>query len=533
MADRKQIGFLGKTSDAATERTLPSALSSAIPTPVEEAAVLPPPVETGETAAAGPAQGPARPRRAITGRWIQISYALIDLTFVCLNALVAFAIRFVPQSSWMDWPWEWSLSPSFPWPDYLGSLVIYAALVLLCCQSQDLYRTLRTRSQAREAWSVVKALTLATLLVTAFLFLANSDAISRLVLVFAALMNVTTLIAWRAWRRQVVIRRVAQGIGARNVLIVGAGRVGQALARYLDANPQLGYRVCGFLDGNHHEHPKMLGKMEDLMQVARSSFVDEVFITIPSHRELSKAVAVEAQKNRLTVKVVPELFDEMGWNAPLQHLGQFPVMELHREPIPNFGLFIKRLMDMVGSAAAIFFLAPLMALLAILIRFDSPGPILYRSDRVGRKGRRFVCYKFRTMVANADALKEELRHRNERNGPFFKIADDPRVTRLGRFLRKYSLDELPQFWNVLKGEMSLVGPRPHPVDDYEQYDWKHLRRLDVKPGITGLWQVTARQDPSWETSMALDLDYIENWNLWLDVRILLSTLPATLRGTGA
>jgi lipopolysaccharide/colanic/teichoic acid biosynthesis glycosyltransferase len=158
--------------------------------------------------------------------------------------------------------------------------------------------------------------------------------------------------------------------------------------------------------------------------------------------------------------------------------------------------------------------------------------VFYRSQRVGKKGRIFTCYKLRTMVVNADGMKDGLRHRNERQGPFFKISDDPRVTRAGRVFRKYSLDELTQFWNVLKGDMSLVGPRPHPLDDYEQYDLDHLRRLEVRPGITGLWQVTARKDPSFQTSMNLDLEYIESWSFMLDLKILAKTLPAVLNGDG-
>src|SRR6185437_4038646 len=165
-------------------------------------------------------------------------------------------------------------------------------------------------------------------------------------------------------------------------------------------------------------------------------------------------------------------------------------------------------------------------------RLDSPGPAFYCAQRVGRKGQKFPCWKLRTMVANADALKRELRATNQRSGPFFKLSADPRVTRFGRFLRKSSLDELPQLWNVIRGEMSLVGPRPHPVDDYQLYDLEHRRRLEVRPGITGLWQVKARRDPSFETNMTLDLAYIENWSLLLDFKILLLTLPAVLRATG-
>jgi lipopolysaccharide/colanic/teichoic acid biosynthesis glycosyltransferase len=189
-------------------------------------------------------------------------------------------------------------------------------------------------------------------------------------------------------------------------------------------------------------------------------------------------------------------------------------------------------MDLVLSSIALALLSPLMLVIALAVKLDSPGPVIYRSFRAGKKGRSFICYKFRTMVAGSDALKESLGRLNERCGPFFKIADDPRVTPFGRFLRKYSLDELPQLWNVLKGDMSLVGPRPHPVEDCAQYSSEDRRRLGVTPGVTGLWQVMARANPSFEVCMMLDLVYIEKWSLLLDCRILLKTIPAVLAGEG-
>lgn len=199
---------------------------------------------------------------------------------------------------------------------------------------------------------------------------------------------------------------------------------------------------------------------------------------------------------------------------------------------PSLGQWLKRIMDVALSALALIALSPVMLIIAMAIRLESRGSLIYRSARAGKNGRRFDCYKFRTMIDGSDELQEELRSLNERRGPFFKISDDPRITRLGRFLRKYSLDELPQFWNVVKGEMSLVGPRPHPVEDCLRYSPEDCRRLDAKPGITGLWQVLARTDPSFDVCMVLDLSYIEKWSLWLDCEILLKTVPAVLAGEG-
>jgi exopolysaccharide biosynthesis polyprenyl glycosylphosphotransferase len=260
--------------------------------------------------------------------------------------------------------------------------------------------------------------------------------------------------------------------------------------------------------------------------------VDELFITLPADREFVKKTVTEARALGIGLKLVPDLYDGLGWRAPLHMIGGFPVMDLHWQPIPAVGLAVKRFLDVILAAGALLLAAPLFILVAILIKYDSPGPVFYAGDRVGRKGRRFRCYKFRTMVVDANLRKDDLRGANERQGPFFKLENDPRVTRLGRWLRRTSLDELPQLINVIRGEMSLVGPRPHPVDDYELYSIEHLRRLDVSPGLTGLWQVTARSDPSFETNMALDLEYIESWSLGLDFKILIKTIPAVLRAEG-
>jgi len=319
--------------------------------------------------------------------------------------------------------------------------------------------------------------------------------------------------------------------GMRNVLIVGASGLGHRLASYLKKHPEQGRAVCGFVDDWKPLGNDVIGRISDLAALARAGFVDEVILAGPHDREKTLRVLRAAQQLRLDVKMAPDLFG-CEPTRDTERIGGIPLIGLHEERLPVAKLFLKRTMDVVGSGAALIFITPVLALLAIAIRLDSPGPVLYAAPRAGRKGRPFRCYKFRTMVRGADTLKAGLRERNQRQGPFFKITDDPRITRVGRLLRRYSLDELPQLWNVLKGEMSLVGPRPHPLDDFSAYAIEHLSRLDVLPGMTGLWQVTARRDPSFQTGMNLDIEYIHRWGLGMDLRILLKTAAVVLRGGG-
>jgi lipopolysaccharide/colanic/teichoic acid biosynthesis glycosyltransferase len=222
-----------------------------------------------------------------------------------------------------------------------------------------------------------------------------------------------------------------------------------------------------------------------------------------------------------------------GRSSGLKTVHHFMDLPSRGISVPRFALMSKRLIDMIASAAGLVLMSPMLALIAALIKFDSAGPALYSAPRAGKNGRTFTCYKFRTMIHNADSMKAGLRSRNERQGAFFKMSRDPRITRFGGVLRRYSLDEIPQLWNVLRGDMSLVGPRPHPLDDFSFYVPQDLRRLYVTPGITGLWQVTARRDPSFQRNIALDLEYIERWTLLMDFKILYKTIFAVVRGTGA
>jgi exopolysaccharide biosynthesis polyprenyl glycosylphosphotransferase len=320
----------------------------------------------------------------------------------------------------------------------------------------------------------------------------------------------------------------------RNVLIVGAGGIGHRMASHLAAHPEAGRAVCGFLDNDKPLGDGVIGRISDLARLARTAFVDEVILAAPRDRNLTAQVLQEARRLRLDVKLVPELFGCTPTRGELQleRIGDLLMIGLHAEQLPTAALGLKRLVDVIVSSLALLALSPLLAMIAALIMLDSPGPVFYSALRAGRKAKPFRCCKFRTMVTNAGDLKPHLRRQNKRSGPFFKITGDPRITRVGHLLRRYSLDELPQLWNVLKGDMSLVGPRPHPLDDFAEYEIEHLARLDVTPGITGLWQVTARRDPSFQRGMELDREYIRTWSLVRDMQILLKTVAAVVRGSG-
>src|SRR5260370_5436323 len=253
----------------------------------------------------------------------------------------------------------------------------------------------------------------------------------------------------------------------------------------------------------------------------------------PSHKLTRSKALIVGQRSPLEKATIRTPYFPATLCRPLvQYIADSDGAGRRTGPITGMGSFLKRSMDVFVSSLALLFLWPLMLLIAIAVKLESRGPVIYRSLRVGKDGREFNCYKFRTMIAGSDGLKQNLRRLNQRRGPFFKIAYDPRVTGLGRFLRKYSLDEMPQLWNVLQADMSLVGPRPHPVEDCAQYRSEHCRRLDVTHGVTGLWQVIAPANPSFEICMTLDRAYIEKWSLLLDSTILLKPIPAVLAAQG-
>lgn len=469
------------------------------------------------------------PKPTVGGnRWRLVTNVAADFLLVFANFVLVSHLHLALHQNLL-WP---ARLPDLP-PFRLGFVILYGALLTLLGYSEGLYRNDLNRDSRDEQLVLLRTVGWASVLAAMLVHLLGVKTMIPLAPVAAtALLNVVSMAGWRNWQRSQAARRTQEGNAAKNVLIVGAGRLGHKVARYLEQNAHAGRVVRGFLDNDWSLDSNVLGRVEDLPRIARAEFADEIILTAPPEAALARNAIQQARRIHLDVKLVPELFGVEPRSPFPENFGELPVFTLHEEPIATAGLYLKRIFDLVCSVLGLAVAAPLLAGIALAIRLDSPGPVLYRAPRAGRKGRCFLCYKFRTMVANADGMKEQLRAQNQREGPFFKIGGDPRITRLGRSLRRYSLDEIPQLWNVLKGEMSMVGPRPHPLDDFAGYELEHLRRLDVTPGITGLWQVTARQDPSFLRNLTLDEQYIDHWSLWLDLQIVFKTILVVLRGSG-
>jgi exopolysaccharide biosynthesis polyprenyl glycosylphosphotransferase len=464
-----------------------------------------------------------------------IVWATLDLVTVAVATMIALHFREIIPS-------EIATSAL---PSYLlhqqEMLLIYIGwfglLIVLLSRSYGLYGPILNRSGLHEQRMTVQASLTAGLLLCGTLYLRRAEAVSREVVVLTVVFSTMLLCLRRSVWRKITYNRFREGLETRNVLIVGAGRVAHALRNHLESLRHLGFRFKGFVALTEREAESgdadIIGDVRNCLSLARSLFVDEIFFSVPAEKKLVIALVEEARAIGIDVRVVPDLYDGLAWNAPVEYIGQFPTIPLHRRDLPIGAFLLKRVLDITVAVIGIVIGLPFAILLGAAIKLDSRGPVFYRAQRIGRKGRTFACYKFRTMCSNADKLKEDLKHKNERDGILFKIANDPRVTRVGRFLRKYSLDELPQFYNVLRGDMSLVGPRPPMASEVEQYDLAHLRRLDVLPGMTGLWQVEARQDPSFDSYISLDTAYVENWSLWLDLKILARTFGVVVSGTGS
>jgi exopolysaccharide biosynthesis polyprenyl glycosylphosphotransferase len=466
-------------------------------------------------------------------------WMLLDAVTVFAAALLAslYEFRLSPVAEVRSF-WHGTLIQGRSMGILLVLLFGFIASLIGVSRRLHLYSPARLGGYLHEQRLTAQACFTAGLLLTGTLYLVHAvDIPRRIVLVTWGLVLVALSIRRLAYR-VLLYRRFDRGLGTRNVLIVGTGPEAHALRHHIESIPHLGYAFKGFieLEGSSARFASpsgdVVGSLDTLFTHARKQFVDEIFFTAPCERGIVQDVLEKARAAGVDLRVVPDMYDGLAWNSPIEYIGQFPTIPLHCGHVPEMALVLKRSLDIAFSSLVLIVLFPLLLAIAIAIKLDSPGPVFYSSERIGKKGRVFRCKKFRTMVRDAENKRADIMHMNERDGVLFKVSNDPRITNLGRFLRKYSLDELPQFFNVLRGDMSVVGPRPPIGSEVKEYKLNHLRRLDVTPGITGLWQVQGRQDPSFDSYISLDVAYIENWSLWLDLKIIVRTVGVVLSGTG-
>lgn len=464
---------------------------------------------------------------------LRLAVFLSDLALIN----VAFALAYV-----MRYQWEWFRPIAFdaPLSAYLPIQLLFNAALLVFFVFDGVYSSQREGAWLDQMWTLTGSVIKAVFIVWVAIFIYGPAVYSRLMILEAGALVVILLGTTRALRVWIEGKLRARGIGIRNVLIIGAGEIGRAVMRTLFARPELGYRCIGFLDDDPERGSTdigrfpALGAVSALPHVLAQGNVDEVVITLPWSAQAKIREALEiCQAHGVRARVAPSLLQLNLSQANVTDFGGIPVLGPRESEMRALDRILKRALDLtLGSVFALISL-PIILIAAIAIRLESPGSPIFTQWRAGQNGKPFRLYKLRSMYQDADKLRDQLQALNEADGPLFKIRDDPRRTKVGRILRKLSIDELPQFWNVLRGEMSIVGPRPALLSEVEAYrDW-HRERLRVKPGITGLWQISGRSELSFEEMVLLDVYYIENWSLSLDLKIILRTIPYVLSGRGA
>jgi exopolysaccharide biosynthesis polyprenyl glycosylphosphotransferase len=428
----------------------------------------------------------------------------------------------------------------------LADFVVLAAVVLVWHLIFSLCGFYQSKRLSTQTSLVIDAAGATTLAAIALMVMAKCFRVTMVTFSFI-------LIFWLLSSSFIIIARVAvryllgkirlRGRNLRHVLILGTNSRAVEFARRIEGRPEIGYRVLGFVDDDWPGQQEFLKSgyrlccnCEGLFEYLRRNVVDEVAIYLPlrSFYEHASQVAALCEQHGIIMRFTSDIFNLKIARPRAADLDEDPHITAYSGMPDGWPILIKRALDVVISFALLILLAPLFAVVALLIKLDSKGPVMFRQERIGLNKRRFLIYKVRTMVQNADKMQAELETLNEVAGPVFKIKNDPRRTPIGGFLRRTSIDELPQLLNVLKGDMSLVGPRPLPVRDYEGFneDWQR-RRFSIRPGITCLWQVNGRSSITFEKWMQLDLQYMDEWSLWLDLKILARTLPAVLKGSGA
>ena len=478
----------------------------------------------------------ARERRSA----LRLAHVATDLLLLWLVFWVAYKLRYGFEFGGDIDPRNWE-----PFGTFARTAFSFIALTFAVFLVRKLYLLPRSTSLLDEASLVAGGVTtgMAGVVLVSYFLRFNP---SRLVILYAWIGAIAILLVKRLFARQIRGKLWARGIGVDRVLVVGAGPTGRRVMGALLGQPALGYRLVGFVDDAPAERIALateggvawtdrLGTPEEVGEIVRQAGVDEVIVALPAEAHVRVLRIVEGcRADAVTFKVVPDLLQLSLDRVDLAEVAGVPLIGFQESAIRGWDFAVKRTMDVASAVTVLTLGAIPMAIIAVAIKLDTRGPVLCRQERVGKDGRVFSCVKFRSMYADADACRAELVAGTDgADRRLFKLRDDPRRTRVGKVLRRWSLDELPQFWHVLHGEMSVVGPRPPLPEEVAGYDDWHRQRLLVTPGLTGLWQINGRSDLTFDEMVRLDLYYAEHWSPWLDVKVILRTIPAVLTGRGA
>jgi len=465
--------------------------------------------------------------------FIRFFYIFLDLLFWGGAIILACALR--PKTL----PFEFTLYNIFfdSINPFRFLFLFWGLMVVFLNNAHGLYQTKREIFESVEIWQVIRSVLLSSFIIIVAIYLVKIEGFPRTVLVLASCFMAFSFSLWRFLKRLFVDYLVTHGYNNFNVLIIGAGKVGTALVKEIQKRPGLGLNVVGYIDDFKEDAPDkkgppIIGKTSDFLKIARQEFIDKIFITVHHDGKVFLQLLEQARELRVAVRVVPHGFELMQGKFTKYNIGFIPILEYCDSHVFSKQAG-KRIFDFLAGSILIILFSPVILALVMIVKLDSPGPVFYFSRRYGRGGRIFNMYKFRSMVQDAEQTLDAIKAKNEVDGPIFKMKKDPRITKIGRILRKYSLDELPQIFNVFKGDMSLVGPRPLPIAQVEREDIRQLKRLEVRPGITGLWQIRGRSDISFKRLVKWDVWYINNWSFWLDFNILLQTIPVVIKGKGA
>ncbi len=473
--------------------------------------------------------------KRVPSTWWPALLRISDLVLI----IVAFVLAY-----WLRYRLQWFLTVD---PANQTDLITYipfglALVFLLFCSFQfsRVYSYRRDRIWLEEVYAIASATTTGVVVLIILNLAFGQLSFSRLIFLYTAVLVTLLLGISRAviYALRGYLRN--RGFGLERVVLVGVGDVGLMVMRTIAARPSLGYELVGFLDDNPAKNQtdigrfQALGPLNNFRDILQNHGIDTAIICLPwkSHRTVAHMLYV-CEQSGIKAQIVPNFFQLTKNQMQVERLDSIPLITTRSVSIAGWNLFIKRALDVTVATAILIVGLPFAALISLAIYCSSPGPIVYSQTRIGRNGQPFKIYKFRSMIADAEAQLDKMADLNEASGPLFKMRDDPRRTPLGRILRRFSMDELPNLINVLRGEMSLVGPRPNVPEEVAQYkDW-HRKRLSVSPGMTGMWQVSGRSDLTFDEMVLLDIYYAENWSLTLDLGIMMRTIPKVLGGEGA